>query len=158
MKTKYIVGATLFLFWAVVTALITTSLLLYEKNKSGMVDQNITSTSTTTEVKIILTVAEVAKHNTSSNCWMIISGKVYNITSFFGSHPGGNRALASSCGTDATTAFNTKGGQGSHSQGARAMLAPFYIGDSGSEITTQAISNTTQTSPLPRRGNDEDDD
>ena len=40
-----------------------------------------------------LSIADVAKHNTAQDCYMEINGKVYDITSYFGSHPGGDSYL-----------------------------------------------------------------
>lgn len=125
MKTKYFVGASIFIFWVVVTAVTTAVIVLNEKNKQT---NDFVATSTQTDASFALTTTEIAKHNSPTSCWMIIHGTVYDLTSFFGSHPGGDRALQSSCGTDASAAFDTRGGTGSHSQAAQAMLARYSLG------------------------------
>lgn len=75
-----------------------------------------------------LDMVEVATHNSQSDCWIVIDNNVYDVTSYIPIHPGGQSAIASRCGTDATNAFNTKGGGGSHSSTARSLLATFLIG------------------------------
>ncbi len=49
--------------------------------------------------------AQVALHATATDCWTIIDNSVYNLTSFIGSHEGGDNIL-SACGVDATNYFN----------------------------------------------------
>jgi len=44
---------------------------------------------------------EVAKHNSSDDCWLIVDDKVYDVTSFVESHPGGD-AIFSKAGKDNT--------------------------------------------------------
>ena len=82
------------------------------------------------------TTSQVATHSSSSNCWLIISNRVYDVTQYIPFHPGGQTAIRNYCGQDATTAFATKGGSGSHSSSATAMLANYYVGDVSGAATT----------------------
>merc|ERR1719191_2036940 len=49
---------------------------------------------------------EVAKHNTKDDCWVVVSGEVLNVTNFLSSHPGGELAIVTFAGKDATEEFN----------------------------------------------------
>ena len=49
---------------------------------------------------------EVARHNTASSCWVIIHEKVYDVTDFLSSHPGGARVILAYAGRDATAEFD----------------------------------------------------
>lgn len=72
---------------------------------------------------------EVAKHADQNSCWLLIEGKVYDVTNFIPEHPGGAEILKG-CGKDATELFNTKAGRGiGHSGSAHEMLKDYYIGD-----------------------------
>jgi cytochrome b involved in lipid metabolism len=71
---------------------------------------------------------EVAKHNTASDCWMIIEGSVYDVTSYIARHPGGDE-IVDGCGIDATELFANKGDDGrDHSANAKVMLRDYLIG------------------------------
>eukprot|EP00184_Porphyridium_aerugineum_P002639 CAMPEP_0184694374 /NCGR_PEP_ID=MMETSP0313-20130426/2367_1 /TAXON_ID=2792 /ORGANISM="Porphyridium aerugineum, Strain SAG 1380-2" /LENGTH=605 /DNA_ID=CAMNT_0027152665 /DNA_START=67 /DNA_END=1884 /DNA_ORIENTATION=+ len=48
---------------------------------------------------------QVAQHNTEKSAWISIRGKVYDVTSFLDSHPGGREMLLLCCGRDATDLF-----------------------------------------------------
>ncbi|KAJ5966599.1 hypothetical protein N7481_013313 [Penicillium waksmanii] len=50
--------------------------------------------------------AEVAKHNTRESCWVILYGKVYDVTDFLSSHPGGAKIILKLSGTDATEEYD----------------------------------------------------
>ncbi|KIM79769.1 hypothetical protein PILCRDRAFT_98049 [Piloderma croceum F 1598] len=51
------------------------------------------------------TLLQVAKHNTSSSCWVIINKKVYDVTDFLPEHPGGSSIILKYAGKDATAAY-----------------------------------------------------
>lgn len=162
---------SLFIFGVVVSAILTAGLVFYQKDKDN--NQNLNSiqvessfktnqtntpkvippndttvkpkeTTTTPKVSsLTLSMSEISKHNKSSDCWMLISGKVYNITDYFGSHPGGNSTMSATCGKDATAAYMTRdpyatdsGSRSRHSSRAVNLLEKYYIGD-----LNQVISN-----------------
>ncbi len=76
------------------------------------------------------TIAEIAEHNTETDCWLLIDGKVYDTTDYIISHPGGT-AMLQGCGTDATKLFRTRpmGSGTPHSDNAKDLLKDYYIGD-----------------------------
>lgn len=91
--------------------------------------------SSTEEVAESFTTEQVAVHNTEDDCWTIIEGSVYDITSYIPRHPGGSNIL-SACGVDATEFFNgdkrgQSGGSNDHSNDtqARNALAQLKIGE-----------------------------
>ncbi|KAF3917236.1 hypothetical protein ABW20_dc0110539 [Dactylellina cionopaga] len=49
---------------------------------------------------------EVAKHNTPESCWVILYGKVYDVTDFLPSHPGGSKIILQLAGKDATEDYD----------------------------------------------------
>jgi len=157
---KKLATVSLFIFGVVLTAILTAGLVFYQNNQNQVSGSKV-SVATQTKIKkvtstknsnqitstpnsnqtaptvksLVLNMNEIKKHNNSSDCWMLISGKVYDITTFFGSHPGGNAVMAATCGTDATDAYMTKdpnatsttGGR-NHSSRARNMLTDYYLG------------------------------
>ncbi|CAE8583630.1 unnamed protein product, partial [Polarella glacialis] len=52
------------------------------------------------------TMDEVAKHTSKSDCWVVVAGQVLNVTSFLSEHPGGELAILTFAGKDATEEFN----------------------------------------------------
>ncbi len=50
----------------------------------------------------LISADEVAKHNTRDDCWVIISGQVYDVTDFLEMHPGGVGVILQQAGQDAT--------------------------------------------------------
>jgi len=70
----------------------------------------------------------IAKHSSKDDCWVVVNGNVYNVTSYIPNHPGGPQQIIPLCGGDAITAFDTKGGQGQHSLRAQTTLDTLLVG------------------------------
>jgi cytochrome b involved in lipid metabolism len=96
-------------------------------------EDNITPNTQTTseqpvqpqeEKPVGLTRNEVAMHATKEDCYTIVGGKVYNVTSWISQHPGGAEAILGLCGTDGTQAFSKQHGS---NEKAQAALASFFI-------------------------------
>ncbi len=52
------------------------------------------------------TAAELAKHNTGTDCWSVVNKNVYDLTPYVSSHPGGASVIKAICGKDGTAAFS----------------------------------------------------
>lgn len=85
---------------------------------------------------------EVTKHNKLKDCWLIISGKVYDVTPFMEDHPGGDEVLLAATGKDATSDFEDVG----HSDSARGMMEQYYIG----EVDSSTVPLKRQYIPPPQ--------
>jgi cytochrome b involved in lipid metabolism len=101
------------------------------------------------------TLADVAKHATADDCWIVVNGGIYDVTSYIPIHPGGRNRIINQCGTDATTAFETQGGRGSHSSRAWSLLENYRV--SMIDGTTPSSTNAS-TVNNPGSGYDDDDD
>ncbi|KAI9663229.1 MAG: hypothetical protein M1821_008277 [Bathelium mastoideum] len=51
-------------------------------------------------------VAEIAKHAKAEDCWVVVNGKVYDLTAFAPSHPGGPDMIYKYAGKDGSTTYN----------------------------------------------------
>merc|ERR1719424_2768060 len=49
---------------------------------------------------------EVAKHNNKASCWVILNDRVLDVTEFLKDHPGGELAILTFAGKDATEEFD----------------------------------------------------
>lgn len=89
------------------------------------------------------TAAEVAQHNTASDCWMIFTAKIYDLSSYLKNH---DRYLdiRSWCGQDMTEAFTTKDGTGrDHKTSSYSLLENYYFADLASVSQPTAAVVTT---------------
>jgi len=73
----------------------------------------------------MFTEEDVSYHCDMSSCWIIIDGKVYDVTEFLNEHPGGIDIMLEYGGLDATAPFSDVG----HSKDAKSILQKYYIGD-----------------------------
>jgi cytochrome b involved in lipid metabolism len=71
------------------------------------------------------TLDDISQHNSQTSCWAAINQKVYDLTTWIPQHPGGEKAILSLCGTDATAKFAAQHGGMS---GPNEQLANFEIG------------------------------
>eukprot|EP01122_Echinamoeba_exundans_P012441 TRINITY_DN5195_c0_g1_i2.p1 TRINITY_DN5195_c0_g1~~TRINITY_DN5195_c0_g1_i2.p1 ORF type:complete len:166 (+),score=31.18 TRINITY_DN5195_c0_g1_i2:32-529(+) len=74
--------------------------------------------------KKIFTRAEVGKHNSEQDAWVVIRDRVFNISTWIPLHPGGRQFLLDHAGRDATASFSEQG----HSHVAIDVLAELHIG------------------------------
>lgn len=72
----------------------------------------------------VYSLADVAKHTSKTDLWIVVWNHVYDITDYQEDHPGGKEYLLENAGTDATTAYEDIG----HSADAREILENFRIG------------------------------
>ncbi|XP_044474843.1 cytochrome b5-like [Mangifera indica] len=72
----------------------------------------------------IFTLSQIAQHNSKKDCWLVIDGRVLNVTNFLAEHPGGEDVLIEAAGKDATKHFEDIG----HSKAAQNMLPKYQVG------------------------------
>ncbi|KAJ3671718.1 hypothetical protein LUZ60_007797 [Juncus effusus] len=91
----------------------------------------------------VFTLEEVSKHNHAKDCWLVIGGKVYDVTKFLEDHPGGDDVLISSTAKDATDDFEDVG----HSTTARSMMDEYYVGDIDAATIPAKVKYTPPKQP-----------
>ncbi|XP_029384658.1 cytochrome b5 isoform X1 [Echeneis naucrates] len=69
--------------------------------------------------------SEIEQQNTFKSTWIILHGKVYDVTKFLEQHPGGEEVLREQAGGDASESFEDVG----HSTDAREMTGDMLIGE-----------------------------
>lgn len=72
----------------------------------------------------LITMAEINKHNTEEDVWIVVKDRVYDCTKYLDLHPGGADSILINAGEDSTEDFLAI-----HSSKATKMLEKFYIGD-----------------------------
>ena len=72
-----------------------------------------------------LTMEVVSRHASRDSCWIVLEGKVLDVTPFIALHPGGAQILVKHSGKDATAVFKAVG----HSSYALKELQKYTIGN-----------------------------
>ncbi|KAK7410078.1 hypothetical protein VNO78_00575 [Psophocarpus tetragonolobus] len=72
----------------------------------------------------VFTLSQVAQHNSSKDCWLVIHGRVMEVTKLLEEHPGGEEVIVEVAGKDATKEFDVIG----HSKAAQEMMVKYQVG------------------------------
>eukprot|EP00897_Mesotaenium_endlicherianum_P008768 jgi/Mesen1/791/ME000110S_11058 len=83
-----------------------------------------------------ITYKELQLHNTPSDCWVTISGKVYDLTKWLDTHPGGSMPILDIAGQDATEIFTAF-----HNENIWGYLPKFYIGELEVKETSPIVAD-----------------
>ncbi|KAL7750224.1 fatty acid alpha-hydroxylase [Sorochytrium milnesiophthora] len=73
-----------------------------------------------------LSMADVRKHNSMEDCWIVCRGKVYNVTDFANDHPGGAELIYRYAGERVDEAMQDSALH-YHSEGAYDILDDYYL-------------------------------
>jgi len=74
--------------------------IINEFKKPLPLQENLLKKVDKKKIREVFSEEEISKHCTENDCWMIINGHVYNITSYLPYHPGGRKALLKFAGKD----------------------------------------------------------
>lgn len=69
-------------------------------------------------------IEEVGRHSTDRSNWLVVHGRVYDVTTFISKHPGGPDILLELAGRDVSSLFEELG----HSTQARELMQKYCIG------------------------------
>ncbi|PKA66727.1 Cytochrome b5 isoform A [Apostasia shenzhenica] len=96
-------------------------------------------------------VSEISGHTSKDDCWLIIHGKVYDVTDFLEDHPGGDDVLLQAAANgDATQSFEDVG----HSTAATNQMESFFMGVvDGIEAAVDAGGGDSNPAPASAGGN-----
>ena len=103
---------------------------------------------------INLSNSEIKTHNLKSDCWSIVNGNVYNLTTYVQRHPGGASVIANICGKDGSKAFvnehNTKSKPNN-------VLSSFLLGPVGASISAE-VGQKVIAPPTASNGDESDEE
>jgi cytochrome b involved in lipid metabolism len=106
-------------FWLIVLALVLST---------GNNGEPVRTDRPTANADKLMTMAEVARHDSSEDCWMVIDTQVYDLTAYLPEHPSKPSTILPWCGREASEAYKTKTKGRPHSEQADQALANFAMG------------------------------
>ncbi|KHJ84380.1 cytochrome b5-like Heme/Steroid binding domain protein [Oesophagostomum dentatum] len=101
---------------------------------------------------------ELTKHNKKDDCWILIFGQVYDVTSYLEFHPGGIPELMRAAGTDGTDLFNQYHAWVNYESMLKSCLVGRFTGDvaklpqPGPSTIDQPLSVSAQLNALIMKG------
>lgn len=102
-------------------------------------------------VEPVHTLAEVGAHVSTTDCWTVVRGTVYNLTEWIALHPHGAADIEGMCGRDATSDFE---GEHRSNEAAQAALVKYRIGVLPEAVpaatpsaTPSSVAQTPRTPP-----------
>ncbi|KDQ08244.1 hypothetical protein BOTBODRAFT_139111 [Botryobasidium botryosum FD-172 SS1] len=97
--------------------------------------------------KTTFTLEQLKLHSQSDDCYLLLHGKVYNVTEFLDEHPGGDEVILAETGKDSTEAFEDVG----HSDEARELLEKMFVGNFEGTVTDDKPGTKvlTPNGPVP---------
>jgi len=95
--------------------------------------KNLLLTTNTTKT-FGLTIQELSKHSTPNDCYLGISGNVYDVSSYISRHPGGRRTITENCGKEVTSIFARI-----HSNRAWDILKKYKVDSLNTSTNTNAF-------------------
>lgn len=113
--------------------IIITMIMGIQSSSSSYSNNSSSNISITNSTGSVITLSELALHNSQTSCWVVYEGNVYDLTSWLPRHPGGINAILPYCGTtNFEQAFIRQHG---NSKASLFMQVAVYIG----EFTVQGV-------------------
>ncbi|KAK5700917.1 hypothetical protein LTR97_005435 [Elasticomyces elasticus] len=91
------------------------------------------------DLKNMITIDELRKHDKDEAPWFVVNGEIYDGTPFLDAHPGGAQSIVSAAGLDSTDEF-----MAIHSETAKAMMRDYHIGSLDEEGRAALSTNDVQ--------------
>jgi len=151
------------LIWGFLGAILVIVLTIFYgqqyKSKANSLNNTVKlPSSIISQDKITLSLLEVQKHNSQTDCWVIVNNNVYDVTQYINLHPGGGVTIYSYCGQDMTQEFLTKGGRGSHSSLADRQHSLMLMGPLNGQITNSSSKSQDLQNNLKQLKNNNSSD